>query len=218
MPQITKIEVQKNNTERFNVFLDGKYAFPISMEGLLEFKIKVKDEITDEKLREILNFDLYDKNLQKILAFITYRPRSKGEVDAKLHSLLFGLDIDDSVKSFIKERVIKRLISLNLYNDVSFASLYVESSKNNPIPMGINKVRDFLYKKGVDKLQVEDLLADYKEYEISGARREFLKKIRTSKITKPLDYKNKMKVSKFLVGKGYSWDAINAVVDSDFEL
>lgn len=40
MPFITKISTQKKNTERFNIFLDEKYAFSVDADVLVRFDLK----------------------------------------------------------------------------------------------------------------------------------------------------------------------------------
>lgn len=40
MPFITKISTQKKNTERFNIFLDEKYAFSVDADVLVKFELK----------------------------------------------------------------------------------------------------------------------------------------------------------------------------------
>ena len=40
MPKITKIEVQKNNKERFNLFLDEAFEMGIDIDTLVKFNLK----------------------------------------------------------------------------------------------------------------------------------------------------------------------------------
>ena len=42
---VTSIEPQKKNPERYNVFIDGNFAFGLIMEDILYFKIKEDNEI-----------------------------------------------------------------------------------------------------------------------------------------------------------------------------
>ena len=53
MAKITKIEVQKKNKERVNLFLDEEYAFSLSMELVYKEGLKKNQEI-DAKRLELL--------------------------------------------------------------------------------------------------------------------------------------------------------------------
>ena len=46
MPKVTKIEVQKKNKERFNLFLDGEFEMGIDIDTLVKFNLK-KDQILE---------------------------------------------------------------------------------------------------------------------------------------------------------------------------
>lgn len=53
MPFITKISTQKKNTERFNIFLDDKYAFSVDADVLVKFELKKGKELDDLDIIEI---------------------------------------------------------------------------------------------------------------------------------------------------------------------
>ena len=38
MPKVTKIEVQKNNKERVNIYVDNKYAFAVFIDTIINDK------------------------------------------------------------------------------------------------------------------------------------------------------------------------------------
>lgn len=53
MPFITKISAQKKNTERFNIFLDEKYAFSVDADVLVKFELTKGKELDDLEIIEI---------------------------------------------------------------------------------------------------------------------------------------------------------------------
>jgi regulatory protein len=90
----------------------------------------------------------------------------------------------------------------------------VESLK---IPPGRRKVEEFLYKKGVEREEIEWALQEYsQEAELCGAEQVVNKKLKILKTKK--DYRTRNKIWQFLARKGYSPDVINTVVDSKFEV
>lgn len=49
MPKITKIEVQKKNKERFNLYLDGEFEMGIDMDTYIHFNLK-KTRLSKRKI------------------------------------------------------------------------------------------------------------------------------------------------------------------------
>ena len=56
MPIITKVSSQKRSG-RYNIFLDGKYAFSASEQTVAEFVLLKGQELTDEKVNEVKQYD-----------------------------------------------------------------------------------------------------------------------------------------------------------------
>lgn len=63
MPFITKISTQKKNTERFNIFLDEKYAFSVDADVLVRFDLKKGKELDELDILEIQYGDDVQKSL-----------------------------------------------------------------------------------------------------------------------------------------------------------
>ena len=53
MPTITKITTQKKRTDRYNIFLDEKYAFSVDEAVLLKFQLQKGKEIDSFVLSQI---------------------------------------------------------------------------------------------------------------------------------------------------------------------
>ena len=53
MPIITKITTQTKRTDRYNIFIDEKYAFSVAEEVLLKFQLKKGKEIDSLLLSQI---------------------------------------------------------------------------------------------------------------------------------------------------------------------
>jgi regulatory protein len=61
MPNITKITTQKKRKDRYNIFVDEKYAFSVDEEVLLKFQLKKGMELDDLLLAEIQFHDEIQK-------------------------------------------------------------------------------------------------------------------------------------------------------------
>ena len=61
MAVITKIEIQKRNKERVNIYLDGEYALSISAELVYKENLRVKDNIDIDKIKSVADKEAYIK-------------------------------------------------------------------------------------------------------------------------------------------------------------
>ena len=80
MPIITKITTQKKRTDRYNIFVDEKYAFSVDEEVLLKFQLKKGKEIDSLVLSQIQFHDEIQKAFTAALDYLSYRMRSEAEV------------------------------------------------------------------------------------------------------------------------------------------
>ena len=217
MAVITKISRQKKNKDRYNIFLDGKYAFPVSEKVLLEYKLAKEKDLDDENIKEIIQNENYEKIYNKTLNFLSYRIRTRKEVADRLKEYLYKSGIDTSLTGDFEAKILSALEKLNLLDDSEFAKNYVEISSALKTPPGRRKMQEFMMKKGVNRDLIQAALNEYSsEAEQKGAQRLLEKKLKSLKGAR--DYQTKQKVWKFLAGRGYSPNVIEAVVDSNFEV
>jgi regulatory protein len=217
MSVITKISNQKKNKDRYNIFLDGKYSFPVSEKVLLDHKLTKDQDLDDVLIREIIQDENYEKIYNKILNFLSYRIRTRKEVIDRLKEYLYKGGIDTALTGEFEAKILDSLERLKLLDDNEFASNYVEISASLKTPPGRRKMKEFMMKRGVNYDLIEDALNEYSsEAEQKGAQKLMEKKMKSLKGEK--DYKAKQKIWKFLAGRGYSPNVIEAVVDSNFEV
>ena len=48
---VTEIKQQRRDENKYNVFVDGEFAFSLLMQDILYFKIKENEEIPEEKYK-----------------------------------------------------------------------------------------------------------------------------------------------------------------------
>ena len=216
MPFVTQILPQKRRLERYNVYLDGKYAFPVSETVLLDFGLKENVELSDEKIREIVEAENFQKFYGKVLDFLSYRIRSRDELVKRLREYLYKAKVEEDFSHQLESKILQKLEEANFINDEEFVKSYISSVASSKTPPGPRKIREFLYKKGVESSVVDKYLEEYsKESEFEGAKSVLEKKLKNVK-TRGL--KEKQKATQFLLRKGYSFDVVRAVVDSNFEV
>jgi len=200
VPTITSIKPQKNR-KRFNIYLDGKFAFALSAEALVKADLKI-DQETTEKDVEILRYkDSRDKLYNKALKFLSYRPRSEREVRDYLEKK--GGDTK------IVEEITGKLKKQNLVDDHAFTTWWIEQ-RSRFRPKGKHLLWLELLKKGIKKEIIEDSLFSEKE-ELDLAKKAAGKKVKSYKNLEPLEFRRKM--TAFLARRGFNWGVIKKVLE-----
>ena len=78
--KITKLSAQVKNPDRVNVFLDGKYSFSLTIDQVLEHKVKKDLEIDEQDVKKFEKLSLDGKLRQRALEWLMIRPHSEKEV------------------------------------------------------------------------------------------------------------------------------------------
>lgn len=117
MRKITVIEVQKKNSKRVNIFLDGEFAFGLSR--VVAAWLEPGQSLSDEKILELKIQDEQEIAYQRVLRIFGYRSRSTHEVNRHLRKLNFSQDTISAV--------LTRLEQGGILDDKQFAKLWVEN-------------------------------------------------------------------------------------------
>ncbi len=202
MGKVTKIEKQKKRDNRFNIFIDEKFAISVSNLEIIDFDIYLGKEISDKELEEIKSSSSFVKIKNKALRLLSIRPRSMAELEEKLLEKKYH---QNEVK-----KVIDDLVKLELLNDEKFTEDWINHRLNFS---SLGKRRIFLELR---KKKVNTEIIDKKLSKISQ-KEEFNKALELAE-RKVLTYKDEDKYKKrqkligFLLRKGYSWEIINLVL------
>ncbi|MGE6258227.1 recombination regulator RecX [Heyndrickxia sporothermodurans] len=207
MPIITKISVQKNNAERYNIFLDGQYAFSVDEEVLARFQLMKGKELTDLEIAEIDYEDDIRKSVNLAIQFLSYRMRSEKEVKDYLKQ--------KDINELVIHEVIHKLFDLKYLNDQEFAIAYVRTQMNTT-KKGTKTIQLELQDKGIDENLIGIALQEFsEEQQISHAISLIDKLIKQNK--KLSEKSLKQKIEQTLLRKGYSFDMIQtALSEVDF--
>jgi regulatory protein len=117
--KITAITLQKHNHQRVNIYLGGEFGFGLarSTAGWLQ----VGQELSEEKIAELKNKDIYEESYQLALNILSYRPRTELEVHRYLE--------DHQIPAEVITKTIERLKNNELIDDYSFALNWIENRK-----------------------------------------------------------------------------------------
>lgn len=150
--QITDLKVQKRNSRRVNVYLDGGYVFSL---GLVHAATLNKgDELSDEEIEELQLRDSVETAYDRTLGYLAYRPRSSAEVRRYLMRKGVGPEVADSV--------LARLRAAGLVDDSAFAQYWVENRESFR-PRGRRLLRQELRQKGVSDRLIDEVLSEVEE-------------------------------------------------------
>lgn len=202
MNVITKIEVQKRNKDRSNVYIDNDYAFSLSNELVYKEGLKVNEKIDIERIKTIAKEDNYIKCKTTALRIVEKSYKSEKELVDKL--ILKGYD-NESIN-----KTMDVLKEYNFINDENYVKMYVKDKLKQ---VGKKKIKYDLAKKGIsDKIIDEEIYNIDSEYEKNTAYNLAIKKYNTIAKREADRFKLSQKLYRFLLSKGYSYDIVSSVV------
>lgn len=204
MPVITKITRQKNNPERYNVFLEEKYAFSVDEGILVRYQLTKGKELDQWSIEEMVFDDQVSKAFNHALVYLSFRMRSEGEVRKKLKEKEYGDAVIDEA--------IKKLYNLNFLDDRSFSEALM-NTQIRTAKKGPRAIQQDLQRKGIDKDLRTEVLEGYTEEEQFEAARSLAEKI-ADKENKKTPTQIKQKINDSLMRKGFSYSLISAVIET----
>lgn len=203
MPQITAIKLQKRKKDRFNIFLDGVFAFSLTAQALAKAGLHENQEISSKKVTTLVRESELQTVFEKVLKFLSYRPRSEFEIEEYL--------LKKGVGEKTRKMVLGKLKGLDLLDDLAFARWWVEQ-RSTFSPRGIKAVRFELRRKGIDKELIERVLAELRSSSTDLLLAERLVKKKLSRLKNLPQLEQKKKLYFALAQKGFSYEIIKKAV------
>ncbi|HMS33056.1 MAG TPA: RecX family transcriptional regulator [Ignavibacteria bacterium] len=201
--KITKIEAQKKDKHRYNIFIDGSFAFGLYEDSVLKYGLRSGDELNEKKIIEMREFDEFGYGKKAAYSFLAYKPRSKKDLVKKLkQKKISDNTIDDIIELLEKQKYL---------NDEIYARNYLEDKLSSK-PIGKRLAMMKLLEKGIDKEQIESVInenySEDKEFELAAKLMEkYEKKV---KFKDQADKKNKC--YRYLISKGFDYETAGRVL------
>lgn len=203
MQVITKIGRQKNNAERYNIYLNDEYAFAVDEGTLIKFGLTKGKTLEKFDIDEITYEDEIAKAFNKALSFLSFQMRSEHEIKQKLLHAGHG-------EAVILEAV-RKLESLGFLNDKTYSKALLETKKKTA-KKGPRAIRQDLIKKGIDKGLQDEVLSSFShEEQVEIAMGLAEKEIRAGSKKTPAQVKQK--IQDVLMRKGYSFTVVSEVLE-----
>ena len=200
MPTITTIKPQRNKN-RVNIYLDDKFGFGLDLENFVKLGLKVEQELSEEEVEKIVKKAEFQKTLDKLLKFATFRPRSEKEIKDWFKR--------KKVHESIHKELFNRLKKLELIDDTKFARWWV-GQRNEFRPRGKRALEAELRMKGIAKEIIMRVLSETEVDETKIARELLAKKAYKWKGLPKREAS--LKISQFLARKGFGWEIIRKVL------
>ena len=205
--KITAIEVQKNNKDKVNVFIDNDCAFSCHSEIVYKEGLKIGKCIEDHKLLDIAHKEEFTKAKSLSLKALERGLKTEEQIKKKLK--------DKGYEEEVIEKAIAFLKNYDFLDDNRYAKLYIKDKiKAN----GESKIRYELIKKGICKNIIDKAFLDIEKSTIDEAvRKVALKKYNSIRKNNIEEKKMKEKLFRYLVGKGYDFSNANKAIKEIFE-
>lgn len=207
MPLISKIEQQKRNKNRFNIYLkeEGqaeKYAFSVDDDLLVRMKLSKGMEIDELSIMEIQYRDHIQKAFQSAVNYLSYRIRSEYEVVSYL--------AEKEWEQAVIDEVMHKLRDYKYVNDEEYANAYVRT-QINVSKKGPDVIRTELINKGISEKDRQTALSQYTDDLQRENAEEWASK--TLNKSKGSNKEARQKSIQFIVRKGFSMSLAKSVTE-----
>lgn len=92
MPVITDIKEQVRNKRRRSIFIDGEYAFGVSLDEVVAYRLAVGQELSPERLEAVIvATDL--RRARSLFRLLSLRAYSEAELRSRLRAKQFSEEI-----------------------------------------------------------------------------------------------------------------------------
>lgn len=198
--KITNIQVQVKNAGRYSIFVEGKYAFSLSADALLESRLVSGQELSDGDIAHFKKLSAEDKAFNLTLAYVARRMRSEGELADYFRRKEYAPELAG--------QIMERLRKLGFVDDEEFARRWVENRRMLR-SSSAKKLRLELRQKKVADDIIDAVLAEDETDERQLLRDLVAKKRKQSR------YQDDQKLMAYLARQGFTYDDIKNVLSSD---
>lgn len=197
MATITKVEPQKRNPERCNLYLDGEFVCAMSMLVVIQNQLLPGKEITQEKLLDMVFESEKENAFNYAVEYICKYVPSQKQMTHKLY--------DKKYTKRVVDYVIEKCKGYGYIDDEKYAQSYVFQNRKLK---GKLKLKQELMLKGIDQKIIDEVLKDYDEEDgcLILARKKALNK----DLDDPKVY---AQLIRFLQYRGYDWEQIKSAID-----
>lgn len=198
--EITSIKQQIKNAGRYSIFVDGRYAFSLSADALIESGLTQGRELSRDELAAYKKASQEDKAYNLTLAYVARRMRSEGE----LYEYFRRRQYADELIVIIMNKLRK----LGFVDDAEFARRWVENRRLLK-STSLKKLRLELRQKRVSDEIIQATLSADENNELELLRDLTIKKRKQSR------YQDDQKLIAYLARQGFNYSDIKIVLGKE---
>ena len=199
---ITKIEMQKRNKRRVNIYMDNEFAFACDAELIYIHNITKGRFMDKEDLEGIVSEDNYIKGKNAALHFLEKSFKSEKQVSDKLTIKEFDIKTIDRVLEFLKQ--------YDFVNDKRFIELFIKEKIRS---IGKNRIKFTLIKKSLPKELINEAISKItSEQQLEVALKLGEKRLVTLSKSEKDTRKLYKKTADYLARNGYDYEIIKEVL------
>ncbi len=196
--KITKLEIQKNNKERVNVYIESEYALAVTVTVALGLK---KGQLLSEAdLERLKSDDEGHKAYERAIFFLGFRARSRAEIERYLRDKGFSVEAIAAV--------VQRLNAEKYLDDEAFAQTWVENRQQFR-PKSRRALRHELGQKGLNAAEIEAAVGGLDESE--SAWQALAPKLAQWRHLDELSFKKK--AGGFLGRRGFGYEVVRGALE-----
>lgn len=201
--EITKITRQKNDPDRFSVFVDEEFAFGIDSDGLIGLGIKKGRVLSQDELEELRHQAEYTKARDAAVRYLSKGLKSERELRFKL--------AEKGYSAHSIDRVAELLLKRGYIDDAEFAKSFV-SHKQKINNFGKQRIVRELIAKGIAEEYIAAAFFESdNEAELVSAQKSLAKKLKGRDIS-ALDIPDRRRIIEYMIRRGFSPDMIRELI------
>ncbi len=200
MNTVTAIKAQKGQKRRVNVYLDGGFAFSLSLPIASKTRLHLGQTLSSPDIDNLKSADLFQRATDRAIRFLSPRPRSDAEIKARLRRDGFNADTVEQVLGKLKEQ--------GLVNDAAFAQFWRENRESFR-PRSRRLLQLELKHKGIDAETAAETISAVDD-ELNAYRAAQKKAHALSGLDYPGFHK---RLGAFLKRRGFSFELVDHTVN-----
>lgn len=200
--QITAIKSQVRRQGRYSIFVEGKYSFSLSDMGLLEAKLVVGQELSQDKIGELKQLSVDDKLYNLTLGYLAIRPRSEWEITTYLSR--------KGASPTLLKTILSKLSDVDLINDRKFAEAFIRDHRLLRSTSRRKLILELRKKHVVDSV-IQEVVGNEASDEASALADTIAKKRKQSR------YQDDLKLMQYLARQGFNYGDIKDALHNEEE-
>jgi regulatory protein len=201
--KITAIKAQTKSSDRVSLFVNGKYSFSLTLDQLLEQKLKKNDNLDENRVKQLKKISDEGKLKQRAIEWVLGRPHSIRE----FRDYLYRKHADkELIETWVEEFTEKHYL-----DEEQFARWFADKRRRKN--KSNREITAELYSKGIPTITIQNIVREFEDHESATEKTELeaLKELVNKLRTRPR-YQDEQALRKYLLGKGFSYSDIKQVL------